>query len=96
MKEEGLEWKSHVAAIFKEILNNPGTWVLATPLNIIQHTLVEVGERAAELNDPILNGLMCRLAIYEISDPYSKEFDKKKLDEVMSKYEKAKKWKSKK
>jgi len=36
--------------------------------------LQEVAARSLELNDPLLTALMCRLALYEQADPYSKEY----------------------
>ena len=45
------------------------------PINIYKDLLTELAQRAIELNDPKLNAIMCRMALYEVSDPYSKEYD---------------------
>lgn len=70
-----LVWRVHVPSLFKEILNNPGTSILRTPLRITSDILAEVASRAIELNDPKLNALMCQLTLFEQSDPYSKGYD---------------------
>jgi hypothetical protein len=44
------------------------------PIQIFSSILYEVGARAAELNDPKLNKLMARLAIYSQTDPYSDDY----------------------
>lgn len=46
--------------------------------------LAEVGERAAELNDPQLNLLMCQLTIYIVADPKSDGYNPKRLREIMT------------
>jgi hypothetical protein len=40
--------------------------VLKVPLNVFKNILGEVAERAIELNDPQLNILMLKLALYEM------------------------------
>lgn len=40
--------------------------ILKLPINIFKNTLAEVAQRATELNDPELNILMLRLALYEV------------------------------
>jgi hypothetical protein len=54
------------------------------PLKILRNILSMVAVRASQLNDPELNKLMCRLALYAISDPYSDGYDKEVLNEVMN------------
>lgn len=81
-----LEWRVCTPALLKEILNNPQCHILAWPLQIFGYILAEVGERAAELNDPKLNALMCRLAIYAISDPYNPEYNKELSNDIISKF----------
>lgn len=90
MSKTTVEWKINTPQLLKELgENTPEASILRQPLMILGNILSQVGERAAELNDSILNGLMCRLAIYEISDPYNSNFDKKKLEQVMKDYTKA-------
>ena len=79
------EWKVNTPQLLKEILVNNQTQVLSTPLRIFAGMLAQVATRASELNDPELNALMCRLALYEISDPYSKEYDEKLTKQIIKK-----------
>ena len=69
------QWRVNTPQLLKEIIGNNETAVLSKPLAIFGRILAEVGERAAEINDPKLNALMCRLAIYEVSDPYNANYD---------------------
>ena len=79
-----VQWKVNTPQLLKEIIGNNETAVLSKPLTIFGSILYEVGERAAEINDPKLNALMCRLAIYEISDPYNPNYDKEMTDKVLN------------
>lgn len=79
-----LMWKVNTPGLLKEITKNNQTAVLKIPLTIFGNLLAEVGERASEINDPKLNALMCRLAIYAESDPYDKEnFNQKLVDKTI-------------
>jgi hypothetical protein len=83
-------WRINTPALIKEIIDcTPGTGIFRAPFQIFMEILSEIGERASELNDPIMNGLMCRLAIYEMADPYSNEYDKALLDATLEKYKNA-------
>jgi hypothetical protein len=73
--ETKLQWRVNTPQLLKEIIGNNETAALSKPLTIFARILAEVGERAAEINDDKLNALMCRLAIYEASDPYNKNYD---------------------
>ena len=78
-----LYWKVNTAQLIKEILSNNETGVLSVPLTIFSRILAEVGERASELNDPKLNALMCRLAIYDVADPYSENYDNELVNSII-------------
>lgn len=78
-----LKWKVHTPNLLGEILNNDGTAILHKPLIIFGHILSEVGERAIELNDPELNKLMIRLAIYSMGDPSSKDYDEEAVRKIL-------------
>lgn len=77
--------KVHTPNLLKEIGNNQGAGALRIPLNVFGRLLFAVGERAAQLNDPELNALMCRLTIYDIADPHSPDFDLKRVKQILSK-----------
>lgn len=81
-----LQWKVNTPQLLKEIgENNPTLSMMGAPLQIFANILTEVAQRAIELNDDQLNALMCRLALYEESDPYSKDFNQKLVDKVIEK-----------
>ena len=89
-KPTSLKWKVHTKNLLTEIVQCSGHQIYKMPINILGKLLAAVGERAAELNDPILNSLMCRLAIYTISDPESSDYNPdavKKIESRLNKYE---------
>lgn len=87
-KTEKLEWKVNTGGLLKEIIQyNPTMAILARPIQIFGIILSEVGECAARINDPELNKLMARLAIYAETDPYS-EFYSKEITEKLLSFEK--------
>lgn len=55
------------------------------PANTLRLYLIQIAQRAAELNDPKLNAIMCQMALYSVADPYSPEFDKEITRKVISK-----------
>lgn len=79
-----LDWRVHTPNLLKEILENKSCWILAQPLKILGDILYEVGERAAQLNDPELNKLMLRLTIYSASDPESPDYDEKIVQKYLN------------
>ncbi len=83
--KDQLLWKVNAAALIKEIAENGGPAMsgVIMPLHIFRHILSMVAVRASQLNDPEMNKLMCRLALYAISDPYSGEYDAEALKQVM-------------
>lgn len=79
-----IQWRVNTPAFLKEIGNsNPSMSIMAKPLMIFASILGEVASRASELNDTKMNALMARLALYEITDPYSKEYDKEKTKSLI-------------
>ncbi len=70
-----LEWRVNTPAFLQEVFNNNPKLggQFFQPANIFRELLVEVAGRASQLNDPIMNALMCRLALYGIADPYDHE-----------------------
>lgn len=93
VEEKEMEWKVNLNGLMREIISGypgHGSAALRAPMQILLGIMYELGECAARINDPILNGLMCRLAIYEISDPYASGYDKEMMEKVMKKYNEAK------
>lgn len=70
-----LQWQVHTPRLLNEVLTNPSTGILHRPIQIFANVLDELATRCSQLNDPILNDLMCRLALYDIADPYSPNYD---------------------
>ena len=70
-----LLWRINTAGFLKEIGGNQAMGFCQIPLQIFGNMLIEVGLRAAELNDPKLNAIMCRMAMYDQADPTSPNFD---------------------
>lgn len=83
-KTKKVQWRVNTPQLLREVLSNPSASILSKPLNIFGKILAQVGERASELNDPKLNALMCRLSIYEISDPYSENYDAELTNKIIN------------
>jgi len=73
-KVRHLPWRVNTPGLFQEIVLNPQCAILLRPLQITGGLLAQVAQRAVELNDPIMNGLMAQLALYEVTDPNSKQY----------------------
>ena len=75
--KRNLYWKAHIPNLFKEIVecNPEHNNIFKCPLMIIERILIEIAKRAEELDDPELKLLCCRLTLYEIADPESKEYN---------------------
>lgn len=78
-----LDWKVNTPALITELLNHSGSGAVLMPLKIFRGIISEVAIRATELNDPKLNSLMCRLALYSISDPFDKDFDQELTNKII-------------
>ena len=62
------EWQVDVDTpnFLKEVIENSECRMYAPCWNIFRSLLVQVAQRATELNDPIMNVLMLRLNLYEV------------------------------
>ena len=76
-------WRLNTSGFLNEIASNNEMRFALIPLKIFGMLLAEVGERATELNDNKLNALMCRLGIYDISDPSSENFNPTLMNEII-------------
>jgi hypothetical protein len=62
-----MKWRVDTPALLKEMVDgNPSGGILVQPVNIFRQILTSLAERAIELDDPALNVLMLRLALYEV------------------------------
>lgn len=80
-----LPWKVHANEYFQKVIELKGGMSLRAPSHIFLELLEEIAKRSIELNDPILHSLMCRLAMYEISDYRADGFDQELTEEVIGK-----------
>lgn len=83
--------------LIERVFDNPGSSILKIPFNTFKMLLGMVAQRAIELNDPELNILMLRLALYEANpdergelidkeyEKLNKESNKQMTDEEMAK-----------
>ena len=78
-------FKIHLPQLLKEITNNNGIGALKIPLQSLQRYLISISERAIELDDPILNRLMCELTLYDQVDPHGESYDKDLIHRVIKK-----------
>jgi hypothetical protein len=79
-----VHYKSHVRNLFDEIIGNlsKDSAAIEIPLKVTYKLLQEVAQRSAELNDPILNELMMRLAMFTVTDPCSDDYDQNVVDQI--------------
>lgn len=83
-KPSYVEWKCHTPALLKEILNNSQCAILQKPLQLMALMLAQVAERASQINDAQLNACMAKLTLYEVCDPYSKEYNKDTWEKLLN------------
>ena len=79
----------HTPNLLNEIADHALTsnsGVLKVPLNQFRLLLVQVANRASQLNDPVLNQLMCELTLYEEADPQSKAYNKQLLKKAEAQF----------
>jgi len=76
------EFSVHTPNLLNEILQNNTTGIFKIPIVSLSNLLERVSQRASELNDPILNNLMCKLTLYSIADPQCDDYDLEKIREI--------------
>lgn len=78
------QWRVNTPSLLKEALEcNPGMATLKVPFNILKQVLQELAETAIRIDDPELNAIMCRLALYSVSDPYDPDYDERIYNQVI-------------
>jgi len=63
-----LSFDVNTPQFLKEACENSNGGMYAVCWNVFRNLLAQVAERATELNDPVLNTLMIRLNLYEVSN----------------------------
>jgi len=78
MEGKEVYWKVHIPNLFKEIVDsNPEhNAIFRVPLMEVSEILSQIADRTRELNDTKLKLLCCRLTLFEIADPESKEYNR--------------------
>lgn len=76
------EFSVHTPNLLNEILQNNTTGIFKIPLVSLSNLLERVSQRASELNDPVLNNLMCKLTLYSIADPQCDDYNLEKIREI--------------
>lgn len=67
MRSNRLQFDSHLPNLLRELVEgNPSPGPLTRAVNLTLPILRDLTERAIELDDPKLNILMLRLALYEV------------------------------
>lgn len=75
--ETMLHFRVHTPNLLDELLKCSKLGVMTRPVQILGHLLACVAVRSIELDDPILNGLMCDLTLYAQADPHEAAYDQK-------------------
>lgn len=85
LQGHSMMWRVNTAAFLKEVFDNypANGGIFYQPANIFRELLAMVSERATELNDPVMNALMCRLALFGEADPYSPDYDHDMLQKTI-------------
>ena len=76
------KWKCHTPNLLAEILKNQQAAILYRPIQVFGGLLDQVATRCAQLNDPVLNDLMCKLTLYVIADPEERGYDQARVSEI--------------
>jgi len=97
IKSDELNFRVHTPNLLKEITDfsssNGLPGIFFIPINQFRILLLKVAERAAELNDPILNKCMFDLALYDNCEPNNPNYIGPKIRSDYRKYIKQQKTK---
>lgn len=91
-------FKVHAPALINEITEcalGVNREALRIPIQIFKSHLAKIAERCSEINDPVLNKIMCDMAMFEEADPYSKDYKPVMIKKVNAEYNKLKRKKEK-
>lgn len=78
----------HLGGFLQEIFNNETAGALKQGAIHLTLLMNQVANRCAQLNDPVLDRLMCDLSLYTVADGYSPEYNREVIDKVEERYEK--------
>ena len=60
---------------------------LQIPFQFLIRYLASLTNRCGEINDPVLNKLMCEMSLYSMADPYSEDYRPEYIETVEREYE---------
>jgi hypothetical protein len=87
IKNLGMQWKLHVPRLLNEIehfaMQPAEMAALRRPFQSFRALLNDVAIRCSEINDPVLNALMCQMALYQIANPDDDGYDLQETKRVM-------------
>lgn len=83
LDDKALQWRVNTPNLLNEVLINDQTQIFTRPFQVLANLLGQTAQRAAELNDPKLNALMMLLALYDVADPYSANYDADLVDKTL-------------
>jgi len=70
-----LRWKAHLPQLLKEMQTCSVTPLYAPVYNILRGVLTELAEVGMRTEDVEVQAAICRLALFEQSDPYALDYD---------------------
>lgn len=78
-------WKVHTRNLFEEIAENTTEGhAVYQPLRIMMGILRQMASLAIEIDDIRLHAICVRLALYEVSDPHSDQYDPDKVTDIIN------------
>lgn len=89
--EDSYNFTLHVPNLIKEIVDcglDQRQGILLKPIEMFRKYLYGIAERCSQINDPILNKMMCDLALYSQADPQCDNYDQSMIDQVNDNYQK--------
>ena len=87
IKDKPLQFRVNLKALLEEILDtNVSMQIMQIPFRTTYNIMQQIAKRAIELQDEKLITLLCALAMYEESDPYSGQYDAKKMERLFDKH----------
>ena len=82
-----MQFKLHVPRLLNEIetfaMQPSEMAALRLPFQSFRTLLNDIAIRCSEINDPILNALMCQMALYQIANPDDDGYDLAETKRVM-------------
>lgn len=77
-------WQSNIKQLITEQIecSDDRSAALVMPWKITMGKLLQVADEAIRINDPMLNLLMCELALYTVGDGYHEDYNAKIVEQT--------------